>query len=45
MFEPVHGNVNAWDIPQRAINLPSFHDISDDEIDRVCRVIERCVHG
>lgn len=32
-------NANALDIPERAINLPSFHDITDDEQDRVIRVI------
>jgi perosamine synthetase len=40
MFEPVTNNVHAWDIPERAINLPSYHDIELEEIDRVCNVIE-----
>lgn len=42
-FEGKPENVNAWDIPERAINLPSFHDISDLEIDRVCNVIKSLV--
>ncbi len=40
-FEPVKTNKVAWDIPERAINLPSFHDISEEELDRVIGVIER----
>jgi perosamine synthetase len=39
IFEPVPTNVNAWNIPERAINLPSYHDIGQDEQDRVVRVI------
>ncbi len=43
MFTPARSNTNAWSIPSRAINLPSFHDICAQDIDRVCRVIEGCV--
>jgi perosamine synthetase len=32
MFEDRQVNINAWDIPNRAINLPSFHDLTDREI-------------
>jgi len=39
MFDPVRSNVQAWDIPERAINLPSYHDISAADIDRVVGVI------
>jgi perosamine synthetase len=39
MFTPVRSNLYAWSIPGRAINLPSFHDISDEEIKRVADVI------
>lgn len=39
MFDPRPANHAAWDIPTRAINLPSFHDMSDDEIDRVVNVV------
>ncbi|MDE3740136.1 DegT/DnrJ/EryC1/StrS family aminotransferase [Pseudomonas resinovorans] len=31
---------NAASIAARAVNLPSFHDMSEVEIDRVCAVIE-----
>jgi perosamine synthetase len=45
MFTPCRHNRNAWDIPGRAINLPSFHDITDDELDRVAAVLRNCLHG
>jgi perosamine synthetase len=32
MFEDRQININAWDIPNRAINLPSFHDMTDEEL-------------
>jgi perosamine synthetase len=43
MFEDVPGNRHAWDIPTRAINLPSFHDMSRDDQDRVVSVIRQLV--
>lgn len=45
MFTPVRTNVNAWDIPERAINLPSFHDMTRGDQDRVVRVIRRLLDG
>ena len=39
MFEDRPQNWNAWDIPSRAINLPSYHDITSDDLDRVIRVV------
>lgn len=39
MFEDKLGNAQAWDIPNRAINLPSYHDISTIELDRVVGVL------
>ena len=36
-------NRNAWDIPTRAINLPSFHDMTAHEQNRVANVIKRCI--
>lgn len=45
MFEPVAGNIRAADIPKRAINLPSYHDMGSSEIDRVAAVIERLLDG
>lgn len=43
MFTPRPENRNAWDIPQRAINLPSYHDLTDDDLDRVASVIRLSV--
>ena len=45
MFESVPSNRHAWDIPQRAINLPSYHDISSDEQDRVVAVVRLFLAG
>lgn len=39
MFEPVKSNVNAWSIPFRAINLPSYHDMRLDEQERINKLI------
>jgi perosamine synthetase len=39
MFEPVRNNIHAWDIPGRAINLPSYHEIHINDIKRVCNVV------
>ncbi len=39
MFEDRESNVNAWDIPNRAINLPSFHDMTDRELSIIVDVI------
>jgi len=41
MFESRSENRLAWDVPRRAINLPSYHDMRDDSLDRVCDVLER----
>ena len=38
MFERVFENTVAWDLPERAINLPSYHDLKTSELERVCRV-------
>ncbi len=45
MFEDRVQNRHAWDIPNRAINLPSFHDITMGEQDRVVNVIRQCLNG
>ena len=39
MFEDRPENVNAWSIPGRAINLPSYHDMSEADIDRVAATL------
>ena len=39
MFKSHIENKNAKSISSRAINLPSFHDMTSDEIDRVSKVV------
>lgn len=39
IFKTCEQNRNSQSIHRRAINLPSYHDISDFEINRVCEVI------
>lgn len=43
MFTSVRSNVLAYDIPERAFNLPSFHDMTDFEIERVTDVLRDLV--
>jgi perosamine synthetase len=45
MFQDQKQNRLAWEIPGRAINLPSYHDMTDDEIKRVVSVIISCLNG
>ncbi|TBW38275.1 DegT/DnrJ/EryC1/StrS aminotransferase family protein [Siculibacillus lacustris] len=42
-FDDRPDNTVAWDLPGRAINLPSHHDMTDGEIERVCDVIRECL--
>lgn len=41
MFSAQPENHNAYDIPTRAINLPSYHDLTEGELARVVEVLER----
>ncbi|MNT50437.1 DegT/DnrJ/EryC1/StrS aminotransferase family protein [compost metagenome] len=41
MFESCPRNVNAYDIPERAINLPSYHDMTQVDLDRVTDAVQR----
>ncbi len=41
MFEAKPENEVSYSLYKRAINLPSYHDIREDEIDRVCEIIRR----
>jgi perosamine synthetase len=38
-FEVLPGNVLAYQIPGRAINLPSYHDITEGELERVVQTL------
>jgi len=40
MFSPCPQNVNSYDIPGRAINLPSYHEMTEADQDRV---LEGCL--
>jgi perosamine synthetase len=42
MFESKKDNIHAWEIPRRAINLPSYHDINKSSIDKVIFVLKKC---
>jgi perosamine synthetase len=41
MFDDSTQNVIARSVSSRAINLPSFHEITNDEIDRICQIIKK----
>lgn len=45
MFEPRRQNLHSWDIPTRALNLPSYHEMTEQELDRVCSVLQNQVGG
>ncbi|MCI5227893.1 MAG: DegT/DnrJ/EryC1/StrS family aminotransferase [Candidatus Electrothrix sp. AX2] len=42
MFNSKMKILNSWDIPRRAINLPSFYDISLKEQQRIISILKRC---
>jgi perosamine synthetase len=41
MFHKVASNRQAWEIPTRSINLPSYHDMTTADQDRVLKVLLR----
>lgn len=43
LFKTDHDNMFARSIPGRAINLPSYHDMHDGEIERVVNVLMACL--
>lgn len=45
MFTPQSENRIAWDIPTRAINLPSYHDMTNPDLEAVCNVTSSFVTG
>lgn len=44
MFESRPENSTAWSIPRRSINLPSYHDMSNLDLDRIIDVIRNMVN-
>ena len=45
MFEPRPDNQIAYGIYRRAVNLPSYHDISEAELDRVVAVVRKTLQS
>jgi len=45
MFSSKESNLHSWDIPSRAINLPSYHDLTFDDQVRVIDVIKETIKG
>ena len=45
MFEPVTKNKLAYGIPGRAINLPSYHEMTDSDLHRVCGTVRSLIGG
>lgn len=43
MFADMPGNVVGRELAGRAINLPSYHDMTDDDISRVISVLKGCL--
>ena len=43
MFKSIKTNINAWDISTRSINLPSYHNITLNEINKVVNVIKNLI--
>lgn len=45
MFESRQENANAWSIPRRAINLPSYHDMTSCQIGKICNILIQEMKG
>jgi perosamine synthetase len=45
MFEDKKENIVAYDIYQRGVNLPSYHDLSYEEVKKICHLISNFVYG
>jgi perosamine synthetase len=41
MFEDQRQNYKSWRIPKYSINLPSYHDMTQSDVDRVVEVIKQ----
>lgn len=44
MFKPIISNINARSIPERSINLPSYHDMSTEDQYRVISIIKKLIN-
>ena len=45
MFKENLSNKHSYDLPNRSINLPSFHDITDDQINLISDIIINLVNN
>ena len=45
MFQALPANYKSYSIPKRAINLPSYHDMTSTEIGRVCDVVNKILEN
>jgi perosamine synthetase len=43
MFEEQRQNAVAYGLWPRALNLPSYHGLGENEIDRVCAIVRACL--
>ena len=43
MFNSIENNFHSWDIPTRAINLPSYHELTYEDQERVINVIKATI--
>ena len=43
MFKSIKTNVNSWDLPERAINLPSYHDMTNKDIEFISNIIKKLI--
>jgi perosamine synthetase len=43
MFAKQTGNKNSYWVQKRAINLPSFHDMTDEDQERVAMVVKEAL--
>jgi perosamine synthetase len=41
LFPPEPENVVSYGLFGRSVNLPSYHDLNDDDLDRVCAVVKQ----
>ena len=42
MFEKKPGNAVSYGLFERAINLPSYHDLTEEEMDRAINIVREC---
>jgi perosamine synthetase len=44
MFKSIPENTNSYSIPNRAINLPSYHDMLESDLIRVAQCIKDIIN-